>query len=122
MGLDMYGCTLRYNPDMLVGPCEVEVSLDDLKEFFYWRKHYDLHEWMELLNLEKGGAGDEFASLVLTIGDLNRLEKDIRADALPRSWRGDFRGSEAMRRDLEFVRKARDEMKKGLFVVYVASY
>lgn len=53
-------------------------------QLHYWRKHPNLHGWMEPLNREKGSTEGQFncVTLLLTEVDLGRLEADIRAKAL----------------------------------------
>mgnify|MGYP000674080630 CR=1 FL=1 len=51
----------------------------DSEELHYWRKHPNLHGWMEQLYYSKGGNEDSFncTNLLLTMGDLNKLESAI---------------------------------------------
>jgi len=58
---------------------------NDAIELHYWRKHPNLHGWMESLYYEKGGTADNFncVNLQLTARDLDRLETAIRGGTLP---------------------------------------
>lgn len=71
MGLDMYACTLRHQPDSAV-----DFNVSDARELHYWRKHPNLHGWMEGLYRDKGGAAETFncVNLQLTSDDVDRLE------------------------------------------------
>ena len=56
MGLDMYAFTRQ-------GALPAQVDFDrteDDQKIFYWRKHPNLHGWMEALYREKGGKGKYF--------------------------------------------------------------
>lgn len=92
--------------------------------FHYWRNHRVLHEWMYLLYSYKGGKKDEegfnCAPVVLDEADLDELEKAIRESMLPHS-AGYFFGQssdEVAKDDLEFIAKAREEIKNGNSVYY----
>ena len=53
MGLDMYASTLMQAPKS-----DVDFDGNDAIELRYWRKHPNLHGWMESLYYEKGGTAD----------------------------------------------------------------
>ena len=77
MGLDMYAW--RVKAADVVSDFEVAKDNNDfskLEEIFYWRKHHDLHGWMENLYREKGGTEESFncVKVRLTKEDLERLE------------------------------------------------
>jgi hypothetical protein len=55
MGLDMYARTTNAK---LKSPVDFDET--DGTEFHYWRKHPDLHGWMERLYREKGGIDRSF--------------------------------------------------------------
>jgi hypothetical protein len=96
-------------------------------ELAYWRKHPNLQGWMEQLAQQKGLEYKTFngVELELTREDLDRLEQDILAGALPTT-RGFFFGDNSDEyyrdRDLEFVRLARAELFMGLRVFYNSSW
>lgn len=120
MGLDMYAFAFN-------GKVEKEVDFDrnnitDENEIAYWRKHPNLHGWMEQLYYEKGGTDDSFngSNVVLTKGDLDSLEQDIIDGTLPNTsgfFFGQTDGSEK-NGDLEFVQNAREAIKEGKTVYY----
>lgn len=76
MGLDMYAFAI---PETPAAPVDFEAETGS--ELHYWRKHPNLHGWMEALYRAKGGRDDDFncVNLQLTADDLNRLEADIRS-------------------------------------------
>lgn len=112
MGLDQwcYACDADEIPD------GVRVDFprpDSSVEIAYWRKHPNLHGWMEDLYRDKGGIDEQFncVPVELTMSDLDNLEEAIKEDELPDTV-GFFFGqsckdSEATSYDLDFVRKAK---------------
>jgi len=120
MGLDMFAYTFN-------GKTESEVDFDtnnvtETTEIAYWRKHPNLHGWMEQLYYEKGGKDDSFngSNVVLTKDDLDSLEQDIIDGTLPDTsgfFFGKSDGSE-QNEDLEFIAKAREAIEEGKIVYY----
>lgn len=112
MGLDQwcYSCDADDIPNQTVDFSRPESSV----EIAYWRKHPDLHGWMEDLYIKKGGSDPDFncAAVELTIDDLDNLQMAIEDRKLPYT-QGFFFGessgdNEEMKYDLDFVRKAKD--------------
>jgi hypothetical protein len=112
----------------------IDVDSGDLKnttvtrprEIAYWRKHPNLHGWMEKLYHAKGGNGDfNGDELELTYDDLEILELDVIAGTLPGT-SGFFFGNDAddhyRKDDLEFIKNARAELFMGLKVFYNSSW
>lgn len=119
MGLDMYAFTTN---EVLDTP--VDFKVDGYVDVHYWRKHPNLHGWMENLYREKGGKDETFncVNLQLTADDLDRLEADIRAGNLPATsgfFFGESDGSEKDD-DLAFVEKARQALDAGLALCYTS--
>ena len=123
MGLDMFASTRKTMP---LTPINFDTSEEELADadLFYWRKHPNLHGWMQRLYVEKGGSSDpdEFncVSVVLTAADLDRLEADVKGNNLPET-RGFFFGQstpEDRPRDLKFIAKARAAIERGEIVFY----
>jgi len=117
MGLDMYALTITDRPSV-----EVDFRVEAPSELHYWRKHPNLHGWMERLYREKGGSAGEFncVNLLLTAEDLDALEADIRNGALPQTtgfFFGESDGSET-EGDLRFIAEAREALAAGLSVFY----
>lgn len=127
MGLDMYAYAA-------VQPNQ-EWNDNNQREIAYWRKHPNLHGWMERLWVEKGrytGTGGPDSDptfngieLELTWEDLDQLEQDITNNQLPHTT-GFFFGENSdeyyRNEDLEFVKKARVELFSGLKVFYNSSW
>ena len=108
------------------GIIDYETPAVEAKEIAYWRKHPDLHGWMESLYREKGGSEKSFNGdlLVLTLEDLDRLEEDILRKNLPKT-SGFFFGQsddEVSLYDLEFVLNAREAIREGDTVYYDSSW
>jgi len=121
MGLDMYAFAVSKRDAI----SEFEMARDcEREELHYWRKHHDLHGWMERLYRDKGGDADSFNCIPveLTEADLDALQQDLLDDNLPRT-SGFFFGDnppdlESMRDDLMFVQKCRIAIKEGKVVYY----
>ncbi|MCB1536270.1 MAG: phosphoglycerate kinase [Rhodoblastus sp.] len=121
MGLDMYAYTMTRQPATAV---DFAFGEDEPTEIFYWRKHPNLHGWMEDLYRAKGGTNPDFnlAPLALTKDDIDRLEADVRANRLPFT-DGCFFGQsfpEDCKDDLAFIAEARQALAANLVVFYYA--
>lgn len=96
-------------------------ELHDVREIQYWRKHPNLHGWMEELYRSKGGeAMFNCEPMVLTLDDLDNLEDAIRSGRLPPTtgfFFGESDGSEQSE-DLAFVKAAREYIADGYAVIY----
>ncbi len=121
MGLDMYALSTKAKPET-----EVDFSTKNFEqtELHYWRKHPNLHGWMQNLYDMKGGTSPDFNGdcVVLDILDLDNLEGDIKNGNLPDT-SGFFFGQsqpDEEETDLEFVKKAREEIKNGNTVYYTS--
>ena len=128
MGLDMYAWKVKAEDAI----SDFEIAKDEdgqskIEEMYYWRKHHDLHGWMENLYRQKGGEKDSFncVPVRLTEEDLFELEQDVRRKNLPETT-GFFFGNnpqdaESIEDDLEFITKARTAISEG-YVVYYDSW
>jgi hypothetical protein len=97
------------------------------REIAYWRKHPNLHGWMEDLYRKRGGDAETFngVELELTWEDLELLEEDIKNVRLPYTtgfFFGDNSDDYYRAEDLEFIRNARAEIFSGLKVFYNSSW
>ena len=121
MGLDMYAFAVSKRD--AIG--EFEMARDcEREELHYWRKHHDLHGWMENLYRGKGGDAESFNCIPveLTLDDLDDLQQALLDDNLPRT-QGFFFGDnppdlETMREDLMFIQKCRIAIEEGKVVYY----
>ena len=120
MGLDMYAYATTHTPAQAVDFPQPEA----LEEIHYWRKHPDLHGWMEALYRRKGGQDPDFdlSPVVLTPADLDALESAVVDDLLPATEGFFFGASDGSERDddLAFIEKARTEIALGKTVFYLA--
>lgn len=124
MGLDMYAFSTKAKPKKEV---DFETKNFDPEEIHYWRKHPNLHGWMENLYRDKGGdpnAPFNGECVVLTTSDLDNLEHDLKQWDLPDT-SGFFFGQsgtddETLKDDLEFVRNAREAVADGRTVYYTS--
>ena len=116
MGLDMYVWEVKKRS--LNGPVGELKEGTRHEEFRYWRKHPNLHGWMENLYHKKGGE-DIFNCVYveLTKKDLESLYKDLVQGKLPETT-GFFFGKDSkgldtyaiktLANDLDFVADALD--------------
>ena len=122
MGLDMYAFTVR--PEV-VGDNLVDIEVSDETphdQLHYWRKHPNLHGWMERLYRARGSAAEVFncVAMVLLPADIDALERDVLANKLP-STSGFFFGTSDdhdQQDDLDFIFKARRAQSEGWVVLY----
>jgi hypothetical protein len=125
MGLDMYAW--RVAKDDAINDFDIAKDENDqfkLEEMFYWRKHHDLHGWMERLYRSKGGTAQSFncVRVRLTKTDLDLLEHDVLNGKLPQTT-GFFFGTnppdeDSMKRDMEFISAAKIAIASGDAVYY----
>lgn len=101
-------------------------------EIAYWRKHPNLHGWMESLWRAKGSPRSQEddsmfngVELELTREDIDALEQDVLDGNLPET-SGFFFGEGAddyyRNEDLAFVKEARAQLFLGLKVFYNSSW
>lgn len=143
MGLDMYaysatkaGAQDEYWEGVEMVEGNVVAKTEKPKEISYWRKHPNLHGWMEKLWLAKGRPGiaanceDADISfngieLELTDEDLTQLEYAVKQGQLPATT-GFFFGQTAdehyRQQDLEFIAHARADLFCGMKVFYNSSW
>ena len=135
MGLDMYAyCGLKGQADEYwenYDPEKESSTVDRPREIAYWRKHPNLHGWMEQLWRRKGNvetnADPMFNGIELELiwEDLDELEQDVMHGNLPVT-KGFFFGDPSddyyRDQDLEFIKQARAELFCGLRVFYNSSW
>jgi hypothetical protein len=150
MGLDMYAYTAGRNGQY--SDWWRDAELDEHKKQFvnpkltkpveiaYWRKHPNLHGWMEQLWRDRqyqtqpvdsteavNPEGDTFnnVELELTREDIDQLEQCILENRLPVTrgfFFGDDSGDYYREQDLRFVTEARTNLFLGLRVFYNSSW
>jgi hypothetical protein len=110
----------------------VSNTVEKPREIAYWRKHPNLHGWMERLwehkliaqNIDNPHTFNGI-ELELTWEDLDELERVITHNQLPETT-GFFFGGPSdehyREQDLAFVRNARAELFLGLKVFYNSSW
>jgi hypothetical protein len=131
MGLDMYVYAVSSNR-VREEDKDKEVDFQTYyeeghTEIWYWRKHPNLHGWMENLYRSKGGTEEfNYVPVKLTEHDLMRLEKEIKERTLPNT-SGFFFGESSddddeVEHDLRFVAEARMQLSLGNMVYYNSSW
>jgi len=120
MGLDMYAYRTKVQlskpvdfADELNAAHEAEGE-SQMQELAYWRKHPNLHGWMEELYRQKGGQKESFnqVPVELTLADLAQLEEAIRQNFFSKE--SDCSDED----DFEFVKIARLAIEAGDRVFY----
>lgn len=97
-------------------------------ELAYWRKHPNLHGWMQKLWEAKGGNGNfNGDELELTWEDVDMLENDIKSGVLAKmNTEGFFFGKPSdnhyYQQDLKFCVDAKAEIFLGFKVFYNSSW
>ena len=131
MGLDMYAYAAPKAGDE-------NTNAPNSREISYWRKHPNLHGWMEQLWRKKGcpnvninhGMDTDLLTfngveLELTWDDIKDLERDINEGKLPDT-SGCFFGNNSddhyREQDLEFITEARTQIFLGFKVFYNSSW
>ena len=121
MGLDMYALATKAKPET-----DVDFSTKNFEqeEIHYWRKHPNLHGWMQNLYDAKGGTESNFNGdcVVLDSEDLDNLEQDVKDGNLPDTSGFFFgqSGDDEIENDLVFVAKAREAIANGKTVYYTS--
>ena len=118
MGLDQYAYAI---PKSDANRAFDQALPKDAEPFHVWRKHPNLHGWMEKLYRRKGGT-DKFncRSVLVTSEDLDSLKSDVNRNKLPFTT-GFFFGEsypEDMESDLLFIEEARKKIAEGNDVYY----
>jgi hypothetical protein len=138
MGLDMHAYKTKAKftkdtdfSDEIYGKAEnggidYENPVVDIEEISYWRKHPNLHGWMEQLYRKKGGTDPSFNgdTVLLTEEDIDNLKIAVLTGSLP-STSGFFFGDSKQEinfADLEFIEKAKQAIKEGYTVYYDSSW
>jgi len=96
---------------------------DDSVEIQYWRKHPNLHGWMEQLYRNKGGTGEfNLTTVRLDEADIDALESVVQQNRLPHTTGFYFGESlpEDKEDDLLFISAARQALKEGYAVFYTS--
>ena len=105
----------------------VNTTVNKPREIAYWRKHPNLHGWMERLAEQKKLGYDSFngIEMELTAEDLDELERAVTHSQLPATsgfFFGDNKDQLYYDQDLAFIKAARIEMFMGLKVFYNSSW
>jgi hypothetical protein len=134
MGLDMYVykteiSNVEIDDNLMITKVKNSDYYKD-EEFFYWRKHPAIHNWMENLYYDRGGKGTFNGELILLDKDtLKKLKKDLVKRNLNYETSGFFFGNSQnpdsqafipqLKRDLSFVTSALKEMRENENTVFI---
>ena len=124
MGLDQFAYKTRVKPGKSVD-FQDEVYKDEVEreEIHYWRKHPNIHGFMEKIYREKGGDSEfNCRPVELTQDDIDSLASMILDKELPETsgffFGQSFGDDEEVDDDLEFCKKASEAIKEGYTVFY----
>lgn len=124
--------------DMIAFACNEELPNNEFKmpdsfiELCVWRKHPDLHGWMEKLYVDKNNIDSENEyyefnceqCVELTLQVLDYLEHDIKNNKLPKTtgcfFGESFNDDETIDKDMGFIEDARKNIAKELKVYYTS--
>lgn len=121
MGLDMYAYKMKFKPKRETDFQE-EIANVETEDLAYWRKHPNLHGFMQELYYSKGGTKSTFncAPVLLNEEDIKNLAMALANDELPET-SGFFFGKssgEEYSEDLKFCQDALNAIKEGYSVYY----
>ena len=123
MGLDQFAYKTRIKPSQEVDFAKEVYEDGTNEEIHYWRRHPNIHGFMEKLYREKGGE-EVFncRPVVLTQDDIDRLASMILDKELPETsgffFGQSFGDEDEENDDLEFCKKASEAIKEGYTVYY----
>lgn len=126
LGSDILGMPASFSPIMDVGSqfLESKYVLPGSTLLQRWRKHHDLHSWMErrwrAMPWHRGANGDfnSKTRVVLDARDLDALEHLVSNSQLPKV--PGYSIDTPMEDDLAFIAAARAELAAGKFVYYTS--
>lgn len=125
MGLDQFAYRTKKELD---SPVDFKIDYSDIEEIEYWRKHPNLHGWMEKLYRDKGGADEMFNNtpVELTQEDIDSLAEALIDFDLPYTT-GFFFGqsdtsADQHESDLSFCKMASKSISEGYRVFYDSSW
>ena len=126
MGLDQFIKASKTEP---IGKCNGRAYNDADIEVAYFRKHPNLHGWMQDLWEESGGELPDWTSfngdyLELDTDDLETLKAVTEADALPPTQGFFFGETQPYHKQdtLDAIEKCLAKIKEGYFVYYGSSW
>jgi hypothetical protein len=123
MGLDMFA----FKTKQAVSGVDFKTP-EDAEQIAYWRKHPNLHGWMEALYGLKLGTTElawtrfNCTNLALDAADIDALEHAIKNASLPET-QGFFFGvtrPEEVADDIQFIEDARAALRDGYYVYYTS--
>lgn len=123
MGLDQFVYKTKVKPSQDIDFADEVYEQDKPEEIHYWRKHPNIHGFMERLYRERGGV-QEFNCVPIQLEqkDIDRLASAIVDGELPRTagfFFGESYGNkEELQDDLDFCKKASNAIKEGYIVFY----
>lgn len=120
MGLDQFAFKVK-SRNLESQKQDVDFNVDDIEkeELCYWRKHYDLDNWMEQRYRNKGGEDDMFNCCWMKLSKLDLTELEVcllRGEVKYRDWPEEL--DEQLESDFKFVDEAKKAIDNGYEVLY----
>lgn len=121
MGLDMYAFFVEKENAISDGECRLAYGQ---VEDYYWRKDYNLHDWMEKLWEKRTGNTNrsDFNCVQIRLykEDIEELEEAIKSWEIDDSEPFSFKkyNSNMKEHDLQFCHDAKEAIKDGYAVYY----
>ena len=121
MGLDQFAYKVKKG--CITQPVDFDIPENIGHPIHLWRKHPNIHGWMEKLYHDKGGTECfNCDNVELTMEDMENLETDLKEHNLPHT-SGFFFGTstgDEIEDDLNFVKEAKNALKSGYQVYYTS--
>ena len=120
MGLDQFAFKVR-SRNLESQKQDVDFNVDDIEkeELCYWRKHYDLDNWMQQRYRSKGGNDDMFNCCWMKLSKLDLTELEVcllKGEIKYRDWPDELK--DQLQRDFDFVDDAKKAIDNGYDVLY----
>ena len=120
MGLDQFAFKVK-SRNLESQKQDVDFNVDDIEkeELCYWRKHYDLDNWMEQRYRNKGGEDDMFNCCWMKLSKLDLTELEVcllKGEIKYRDWPEEL--DEQLKSDFKFVDEAKKAIDNGYEVLY----
>lgn len=120
MGLDQFAFKVR-SRNLVNQKQDVDFNVEgiDKEELCYWRKHYDLDNWMEQRYRRKGGQDDMFNCCWMKLSKLDLTELEVcllKGEIKYRDWPEEL--DEQLQSDFEFIDQAKKAIDNGYDILY----
>ena len=120
MGLDQFAFKVK-SRNLESQKQDVDFNVDDIEkeELCYWRKNYDLDNWMQQRYRSKGGNDDMFNCCWMKLSKLDLTDLEVcllKGEIKYRDWPDELK--DQLQRDFDFVDDAKRAIDNGYDVLY----